>query len=376
MEIQALPTDNEEMEGKFHLGSGFLSLGMEISLRSMKVGEVSEFRMNAALAYVQGTMPAGLDDSTVIIFTINMINFEAWDTVAFGLYKRSLEVGEGQGPQPQLGQEETLTIDVDGRVLDCMLEDGSLLAWQEALVASMKEGEAVRAKYQDLSNSALQETTQTVKLMKIQGGKSPSELDADESFKYGEKWKVSGNNLFKQGAYARAVRAYARVRSWTWHDNNAGADRVATSEMNVLWVTAASNASQCLLNINEFVEAEKWAKEALEVDPVHVKSLYRVAKALLGQKRYSDVEAAVVVLNEVSGDPTDGQRLLATMEAARKETSKQESKEQKMYRKMVQSPTAGDGEEGASFPWLPAAAGAACVSVGLIALVWWMRRRS
>jgi len=95
--------------------------------------------------------------------------------------------------------------------------------------------------------------------------------------------KEKGNDLYKLCQYENAIDAYKSALNDAIVDNG-------------LKVTLLSNCAACHLKLLMFECALSDTITALEVDPTHVKSIYRKAEALIGLRRYEASKISLMSL--------------------------------------------------------------------------------
>lgn len=112
-----------------------------------------------------------------------------------------------------------------------------------------------------------------------------------------------GNELFQRGDVAGAVDFYE------------GAARAAGDDASAR-ALGLSNGALCALKRRRWEAAERLAREALEADPTHVKSLYRLVVSLMWLGRWDEADTLSTGL-----DPAvpANERVLGTLETARRE---------------------------------------------------------
>ncbi|CBY38166.1 unnamed protein product [Oikopleura dioica] len=120
-------------------------------------------------------------------------------------------------------------------------------------------------------------------------------MNKDEQKEAHPKFKKDGNDLFKAGDYHMAGENYEKALKCIDLLISAGKDResLLSEKVKIL-----SNLSECLIRLSRWREAEKRATEALEIDSVNTKAIWR-----RGRSR--------VQLMEISGAKSDLEHLLS-----------------------------------------------------------------
>ncbi|BBN15395.1 protein MpATXR8 [Marchantia polymorpha subsp. ruderalis] len=94
-----------------------------------------------------------------------------------------------------------------------------------------------------------------------------------------EAIRAEGNDLYARGRYTQAINKYELYIELVTKEKG-GLDRI---------VCGHSNRAQAYLQLRKYTKALEDVRKALELDPTHLKSLVRKAKALEGLKIYQDV---------------------------------------------------------------------------------------
>ena len=116
-------------------------------------------------------------------------------------------------------------------------------------------------------------------------GKQSTEKKKDQHDSYCDL-KEKGNDLYKLCQYEKAIDAYESALN----------DTIDSS----LKVTLLSNCAACHLKLFMFECALSDAISALEIDPIHVKSTYRKAEALIGLRRYEACKISLLSLLQLA----------------------------------------------------------------------------
>ncbi|KAL3681639.1 hypothetical protein R1sor_024595 [Riccia sorocarpa] len=120
-----------------------------------------------------------------------------------------------------------------------------------------------------------------------------------------EQLRLEGKNLFESGRWTEAAGVYGQCIDVLLKK---GGDPEQL-------VVAYSNRAETLLQLRKYADALEDAEEALDLDPLHLKSLARKARALFGLKLYKEPEWATSIFDlctcdEEQCEPCDSPREL------------------------------------------------------------------
>jgi histone-lysine N-methyltransferase SETD3 len=129
-----------------------------------------------------------------------------------------------------------------------------------------------------------------VELLQVRpyGGKEKGAMSPEEKALAAEKIKEMGNNRFRQKDWDRATDRYMQAIQFVDDGLPAGGAASFERELRLsLWLNlGASN-----LKLEQFESAVKSCDAALELDPKHVKALYRRGCALMGLDAWAEAKA-------------------------------------------------------------------------------------
>ena len=96
---------------------------------------------------------------------------------------------------------------------------------------------------------------------------------SDNHFQILMELKEAGNNAFKRKEFSSALEKYHSAA------NLVPAGRYLDGDQRVAALNVYSNLAECLLRLKDYMKAIEAASRAIIIDPEHVKSLFRRAKA-------------------------------------------------------------------------------------------------
>ena len=179
-----------------------------------------------------------------------------------------------------------------------------------------------------------------VTVTKLTKAREAWEMDDAEKVAAAGEAKAAGNDKFKAGAWAAAIKKYARALSLVEYDTGFGADAKAAAAD--LKKAANLNLAAAHLKMGDFKAALKAADGVLAKDGLHPKALYRRAQACLGTQDF--VEAERDCRAALAADPAsrDARALLATI---KKEAAAADKKERAAYKNMFSRLAALEAKE-------------------------------
>jgi FK506-binding protein 4/5 len=171
-----------------------------------------------------------------------------------------------------------------------------------------------------------------VELVDMQNAKESWEMQDAEKVEAAAARKEKGNTYFKAGRMQQAIAAWDKAVGFIAYDKTFP-DEVKTKVKEIkrsIWL----NLAAAHLKLSEWKLAAENAGKVLELDPFHVKALYRQAQALMGTQDYVEAEEAVKKGLSVEAHNTDLQALLKKLKVAMKD---QQTREKAIFSKMFAS---------------------------------------
>ncbi|KAL3141268.1 hypothetical protein ABBQ38_003603 [Trebouxia sp. C0009 RCD-2024] len=170
-----------------------------------------------------------------------------------------------------------------------------------------------------------------VELVELSKPKEGYEMANPEKLEEAKKRKDAGNDLFKQGMWARALKKYKKGMELIEHDDQFSSDEKKVSAD--MKKSCNLNLAATYLNINDSKEARKACNKVLEKDPDNVKALFRRAQAYMMTQDY--IEAKQDLSLAIKSEPTN-RDMRALLKKLKAEQSALDKKEASMYSKVFQ----------------------------------------
>lgn len=336
---------------KFKLGQASVIKGWDEGVATMLKGEVSKFTIQSAKAY--GTTGQGsIPPNATLIFEIELFSWDCDTDVSDAkdksIVKTTLKSGEGYSQPKDLAvvQAHVVLTHEDGTSISTtrtegagpqqfVIDSGALPTGVDTVLKSMKKGEHATAvikaqhAYAATGNSTLGVPPNTtvvaeVELVDFVNEKESWELKGDEQLHASDKYREQGNELFKAGDLARAVRRYqtALKAVESEYELKEDAQKALGKTKKVL---ANSNLAAVYLKQGNFKEAAESAGKAIELDSSNVKALFRRGSAFV---ELGDFDAArkdlkkVLELEPSNAAAAAALRTIAQRSAAQRESDK------------------------------------------------------
>jgi len=141
--------------------------------------------------------------------------------------------------------------------------------------------------------------------------------------------KEHGNKLFVDLDYVNAIRRYTQALELLQSMFDVSPEQ--KEEANKLKVQCYLNLAGCLLKVEAYQKAIENCKSALELDPENAKALFRRGQGYYELKEY---DLAKVDLTQADKAMPNNKQIVQLLNATKKEVTKREEKEKKMYAKM------------------------------------------
>ncbi|EDQ90188.1 uncharacterized protein MONBRDRAFT_21434 [Monosiga brevicollis MX1] len=319
----------------FELGAGRVIKGWDEGVSTMRVGEKSKFTIKSHKAYGDAGSPPKIPGGATLVFEIELFRWSNEEDVSTqkdgSLLKAILSRGEGYKTIKEL-TNVTFSYTVT-------LKDGdkvglALWGWKydedlpfpglEAALKTMKDKETAKftiapehafgsegsTEHQVPANATL---VAVIKVHQVEFAKETWDLSSEEKVAAAETLRTAGNNFFKAGDFARALRRYTKAVDHLKSDHDFTEELKAEAKQKR--VACYSNMAQCALKTKEFTKAREHADAALELDPQNVKALYRRAMALHEMSEWDQAAADCQQIQTLDKDNTSAAALLKKVKA-------------------------------------------------------------
>lgn len=359
------PFDSSRDRGEhfeFTLGRGQVIKGWDKGVATMRVGEKAVLRCSPDYGYGAAGSPPKIPANATLLFEVELFDWTKEVDISKNkdrsIMKDVLQDGTGY-EQPAFEANVTLDLAVytsydpktpsahapvwEKTGWEIMVGETTLPPVAESALCSMKKGEraAVRVRG-DLIVEACPEFNIPALAERGDNGDityvfAVHELSAAKTWAYEGQAKVDqgllrkdrGNAAFKQGDLTLAERYYRRALEFVGEDYGYSDD--VKPAAHAARVVVQGNLAQVLLQRGEYTEAASLSKKVLEIEPLNVKALFRLAKAQDGLNEWDEGLRAVNKILEREPSNTDAQQLKARLVAEQKAF---DAKQKSMFKKM------------------------------------------
>jgi len=346
------PAGGEE-EAVFELGAA-PARGLAVALRTMKKGEVASLTLKPPY-----TLPAGAPESAAGPTLAGTLTLTSWASVEAvtpdgGVVKKMVVDSESwskatpgskvvlkltatalpDGPDGPPAPAPYLTADAFEFTVD-EGEDAGVPEGLDLAVRSLAEGDralvtATGARYvgHDVPGNP-PAVRWDVTLTSLTKAKEAWEMGDDEKVEAATAAKAGGNDKFKAGAWEAAIKKYKRALSLVEYDTGFGPGAKAAA--GDLKKAVNLNLAAAHLKIGDWKAAGAAADAVLAKDGLNGKALYRRAQARLGTQDYVEAERDVRAALDADPASRDARALLARI---KKEGAAADKKERARYANM------------------------------------------
>ncbi|XP_033015728.1 peptidyl-prolyl cis-trans isomerase FKBP4 [Lacerta agilis] len=346
----------------FDFGKGEVIKAWDITVGTMKLGELCQITCKPEYAYGSAGSPPKIPPNSTLIFEIELFEFKGKDLTDDedgGIIRRIRKKGEGYS-KPNEGA--MVEIEVEGRHGDRLFDKRELrfevgegenydlppgvdkalqkMDKLEESVVYLKPsygfGSAGKPKFQIPPDAELQ---YEIKLKNFEKAKESWEMNTSEKLEQGSIAKEKGTQYFKEGKYKRAALQYKKIVSWLEHETGlSGADEAKAESLRL---AAHLNLAMCHLKLKEYSQALENCNKALELDSSNEKGLFRRGEAELA---VNDYELARADFQKVLQLYPSNKAAKAQLIICQQKIREQHEREKKMYANMFQRLASKEGK--------------------------------
>ncbi|XP_054877989.1 peptidyl-prolyl cis-trans isomerase FKBP5 [Poeciliopsis prolifica] len=346
----------------FNVGKGQVLKAWDIGVLSMQRGEVCTLLCKPDYAYGPTGNPDKIPPNSLVIFEMELLNFEGEILTTDGGITRRIKVkGEGySNPNDGASVDVHLEGRCGDRLFDCrdvtfivgQGEDKGIPLGVDRAMDKMQRGECcllyLKPKYgfgdegkPEYKIGPDKEIVYEVTLKNFKRAKEPWEMDLNEKLDLIPGVKTKGNQYFKAGRHHQAVIQYQRIISWLELECGTGMEQHRKIQEYVS--TAHLNLALCFLRLKEFSQAVDNCNKVIEYDESNEKALYRRGEARLLRNEYSLAMADFQKVLEVNPLNRAARAQISSCQIKMKEHQEQEKK---IYANMFQKFAERDSKAG------------------------------
>ena len=341
---------------KFTLGTGNVIKGWDQGVKTMKKGEIAQFKIRGDYAYGERGSPPKIPANATLIFDIELISWvseaDVTDAKDGGVKKKSITEGEGweqanDGSTVKLlytlidpsSEERKESGEISFIVGDELTFDGLDIAAKK-----LKKNEValfhIRSDYiynksgnSDSSKGPIvpanTDILLEVEMIEFQKEKESYQLEAKEKVNLARTKKEEGNEFFKKGRFNLANKRYKKALSYIQYGEWEN-DKI---EVDQLKVSSHLNIAAILLKNKDYHNVISELKKVLEIEPSNVKALYRRGIALSGIGEYLN---ALDDLNRAAGLDPENKEVKREINRVKQLQKAQDDKDKNLYSRMLQ----------------------------------------
>lgn len=180
-----------------------------------------------------------------------------------------------------------------------------------------------------------------VELVDFEKGKDTWEMDKEEKLNDGLRLKDQGNMFFKDGKLRAAIRKYDAAWKYFQHEPKFEGEWKEKVHK-TLTLPCRSNLAQCYLKLGKYSQALESANEALNIEALNLKALYRRAQAHFARNDYDLAEKDCKKILEIDSSSRDASALLKKVNMKLKE---QLQKERRIFKSLFEKVRLVDEKE-------------------------------
>ncbi|GAB6024139.1 Peptidyl-prolyl cis-trans isomerase FKBP4 [Chamberlinius hualienensis] len=352
---------NDKFE--FTLGRGDVIKAWDLGVSSMLRGEVATLYCKPEYAYGAAGSPPKIPADATLVFEIELFDWKGEDLTKDkdgGIIRTQISKGTGY-IRPKSGATVEIhliakynNVVFDERDLTFVLGEGSVERIPEGVEKGLEKflkGErsvlTLSPKYAfenveklefDIPRDAILEYDITLK--SFEKAKEMWEMDTKEKIEQSNIFKSKGTDLFKKENYKGALMWYTKINDYLESEENIS-DEEQNKDCNQLKLAAFLNSAMCQLKLKNYIEARDLCNNALKIDPLNVKGLFRRGQAYLS---LNDFELALQDFNTVKPLDPSNKAVVNSIVQANSLIKKEKEKERKTYANMFAKFAAQDEE--------------------------------
>lgn len=333
---------------EFYLSEGHLCEAIPIAVRKMKEGEKAVLAVQPQYGFGE----IGISDvppSSELTINLELVSWKKVTDVTDdgAVVLKVLKKGKGYD-KPKDGATVTVTYTgkmMDGTVFEergegnehkFVVDEEEIIEGLDLAVMKMDKGEVaeVTIKPQYAFGPSENEREQatvpgnstvvyTIEIVDFMNPKSSWDMSNAEKIEDARKRKEKGNEAYKAGKLARAVKKYEGAVKVIDYDKEFGESKEASKELKKsIWLNlAAAN-----LKLKDSGKVIQHCDKVLEIDSQNVKALYRRAQAHMAKEDFIESEQDIKQAIDLEPGNKDLVNLHKRMRIQRKAASKQEAK--------------------------------------------------
>eukprot|EP01083_Nonionella_stella_P300682 1027889_1 len=300
---------------EYKLDDSELIKGWFIGILTMKKGERCLLRCTAPYAYGKdGNAKFGVPGDTTVDFEVHLVSWSDWFEISQGIQKKVVI----EGPEDDQCVEDDTTVYITYKIyyiegdshhiltdksnVKMIVNDddrfttafhvaiGSMNVCEQSLF-KIEDGACIDVAHVYVDHDEMKQnnhnrrispngvdTYYQITMHRADEITYKEDMEWDDWIDMGQQYKNDGNDLFKMGRYAGAIKKYKKALYWIEDEIE---DNELNKEKNKLIVSINNNLSILYIKLKQWTQASRYASKVLEIEPNNVKALVRRGQSLL-----------------------------------------------------------------------------------------------
>lgn len=339
---------------EFDLGKGHVIKAFDMGVATMKLNEKCSLTCASEYAYGAAGSPPSIPPNSTLIFELEMLGWRGEDVSPNkdGSIERFIVVSSDKKRSPAEGG--LVKVHLIGKYNGNIFEernvefvygegcDFAVIKGVEIALERMTVGETSRLKIQskyafgskgnDDFNIPPNSTVEyIVKLIDCEKGIEEWKLSDEERLQQAELYKSIGTKYFFKGNFFLAIKKYKSAVDII--------SKIDNGESKKLKIASNNNIALCYQKTNDYFKGRQACIEALKLDPVNIKSLYRRGQCSLAINEFK--EALDDFEKVIELEPTN-KAAINQIQICKQQIKEANDKEKKVYANMFKKLSASD----------------------------------
>ncbi|XP_020713040.1 FK506-binding protein 59 isoform X2 [Ceratitis capitata] len=341
---------------EFDLGKDQVIKAFDVAVVTMKVTEKCLLTCAPEYAYGATGSPPIIAPNTTLLFELEMLGWKGEDISPNGdeSIERFILERSDRKRSPVAGALVKVNLigkykgktfeqrDVEfefGEGCDCGVIEGVEIALEKMSVGETSKLK-IRSKYafgnkgnEDFNIPPNSKVEYIVKLIDCAKGIEEWKLTEQEKLEHAALYKIKGTKYFSKQSYVLALKMYKKCADFISDVDN--------DESKKLKIAANSNIALCYQKTNDHFEGKQACIEALKLDPLNIKALYRRGQCNLATNEFTEALEDFRKVMEL--EPTN-KAAMNQIKICKQRIKEENDKEKQIYANMFKKLSAADKE--------------------------------
>ncbi|XP_018794277.1 PREDICTED: FK506-binding protein 59 [Bactrocera latifrons] len=339
---------------EFDLGKGHVIKAFDMGVATMKLNEKCLLTCASDYAYGAAGSPPSIPPNSTLIFELEMLGWKGEDVSPNkdGSIERFILESSDKKRSPAEGSlvkvhligkyngntfdERDVEFDY-GEGCDCSIIEGVEIALERMTVGEISRIKiqpkyAFGSKGNDVFNIPPNSAVEyIVKLIDCEKGIEEWKLSDEERLQQAELYKSKGTKYFSKQNFSLAIKMYKSCVDII--------SKIDNDKSKKLKIASNSNIALCYQKTNDYFEGKQACIEALKLDPLNIKALYRRGQCNLAINEFK--EALVDFEKVIELEPTN-KAAINQIQICKQRIKEANDKERKIYANMFKKLSAAD----------------------------------